>query len=140
MSTVYWSNSLIGDTVSSDNEDLYALNKHTKKLDALCKKVGLQAISSFIDSTDMLVNLEQLDMPSGMESTDELMAAQGNWVDAQLAADVLEQLCEHVKTNEVRFGLVSDARGDVIEELELCAKFARAAAEKGGKFNFAIVM
>jgi len=140
MSTVYWSNSLIAETVSSDNEDLYALYKHTKKLDALCKKLGIQEISSFIDNTDLLVNLEQLDMPAGMESTDELMAAQGNWVDAQLAANVLEQLCEHVKTNEVKFGLVSNARGDVIEELELCAKFARASAEKGGTFNFAMVM
>lgn len=140
MSTVYWSNSLIGGTVSSDNEDLYALYKHTEKLDALCKKLGLQEITSFIDNTDLLVNLEQLDLPAGMESTDELMAAQGKWVDARLAADVLEQLCEYAKTNEVRFGLFSNARGEVIEELELCAKFARAAAEKGGEFNFAVVM
>ena len=140
MSTVYWSNALVGDTVSSDNEDLYALYKHTKKLDSLCSTLGLREISSFIDNTDLMVNLEQLDMPDGMESTDELMAAQGNWTDAALAADVLEKLCEHVKENEIRFGLVSNARSDIIEELELCAKFARAAAENGGRFNLAVVM
>lgn len=140
MSTVYWSNSLVDGVVSSDSEDLYALHKHTAKLDALCKKLGLEEISSFIDNTDLLVNLEQLELPESMESTDELMAAQGNWVEARGAADVLEQLCEYAKENKVRFGIVNNAHTDVIEELELCAKFARAAADQGGKFNLAIVM
>ncbi len=140
MSIVYWSNALIGETVSSDSEDLYALYKHTKKLDALCSELGLQAISSFVDNTDLLVNLEQLDMPAGMECTDDLMAAQGTWVDARLASDVLEQLREYIEAKEVRFGLVNNARGDVMEELVLCNRFARAAAEQGGKFNLAMVM
>ncbi len=140
MSTVYWSNALVDGAVSSDSEDLYAVYKHTDKLDGLCKTLGLAELSSFVDDTDLMVNLDQLDMPEGMESTDDLMAMKGVWVDAALAADTLEQLLEHVRANDIRFGLVSNARDDIIEELELATGFARRAAEHGGKFNLAVVM
>lgn len=140
MSTVYWCNSLVGETVSSDSEDLYAMYKYTKKLDALCESLGLESLSSLVDNTDLLVNLDQLEMPESMESTDDLMAAQGTWIDAGLAADILEKLRDHVNANDVRFGIVSNARDAVLEELEVCASFARAAAEKGGRFNLSIVM
>jgi hypothetical protein len=56
MSTVLWSHSLIAGVVSSDQEDLHALYQHTRKLDAICKKLKLRALSSFVDNTDLLIN------------------------------------------------------------------------------------
>ncbi len=140
MSTVLWSNALIGGEVTSDQEDLYALYKHMHKLDAICRKLGVRRFSSFQDHTDMLVNLEQVQLPGSMESTDELMATKGHWSPANEAADVLAQLLAHIEVSDFRFGLLRNARDDVIEELKICTKFARETAEKKGQFNFAVVM
>jgi hypothetical protein len=110
------------------------------KLDSVCKQLDLREFSSLLDNTDMLVNLEQLDLPAEMQSTDELMAAQGNWVDAKEAFELLTRLLSHLKENKIRFGLLKDARGDIIDELAICLKFVTEAADNGAKFNFAIVM
>jgi hypothetical protein len=140
MSTVFWSNSLIDGVVASDQNDLYAFYKHAKKLDAICKQLNLPELSGFVDDTDLLVNMDQLELPEGMQSTDELMATQGNWVDAQVAAETLGKLLAHVQANDIKFGVLRNSRQDIIEELELCSAFAADVAEKGGKFNLAVVM
>ncbi len=140
MSTVLWANYLVDGVVTSDQADKYALCRHTHKLDALCRESGITPLSEICDSTDMRVNVEDIELPEGMESTDELMARDGVWIDSQSAVTLLENLLDAVRSKKPRFGLLKDDRDDVVSELEESIAFAKNAAAKGARFNFAIVM
>ncbi|MDX1527718.1 MAG: hypothetical protein R3337_03760 [Gammaproteobacteria bacterium] len=140
MSTVLWANCLVDGAVTSDQSDKYALFKHTDKLDVLCRDSGITPLSEVCDSTDMRFNVEDLELPDGMESTDELMARDGVWIDAQSAVTLLETLLGAVRSKKPRFGLLKDNIDDVVSELEESIAFAKAAAAEGAKFNFSIVM
>ena len=140
MSTVLWANCLVDGVVTSDQADKHALCRHSDKLDALCREFGLTPLSEICDSTDMRFNLEDIELPEGMESTDELMARDGVWIDAQSAVKLLEKLLGAVKSKKPRFGLLKDDFDDVVSELEESISFAKTAAAKGAGFNFAIVM
>lgn len=140
MSTVLWANQLLDGKVTSDQSDKYALCKHLKKLDAICKDHGLSPLSGFCDDTDLRVNLGREELPEGMQSTDELMARSGTWIDGGQAASVLGKLLESVRAGKVRFGLLSNDHEAVVAELEESLAFATQAGDKGARFNFSVVM
>lgn len=140
MSTVLWANYLADGKVVSDESDKYALCKFSDKLDGICDRIGTPQFSSLQDSTDMQFNIGDDDLPEGMTSTDELMAADGTWTDAAEARQMLEALLAAVQDERPRFGLFSDAIDQVIEELEESIEFAKQAEQKNAMFNFALVM
>lgn len=125
--------------MTTDEADKFALYKHEKKLDTLCKANRLAAFSSLIDYTDMQVNLEVLELEPGMESTDELMAVQGVWQSAEDALRILEPLLNVIESEKTRFGVIGNAHDDVVLELEESIRFAREAVSKSANFNFAVV-
>ena len=92
MSTVLWANRLIDGVVTSDQSDKYAMHKHLSKIDEIAGGAGLMALSEICDTTDLRFNIEDLSLPEGMASTNEWMAAQGVWVDAEIAASQLAAL------------------------------------------------
>jgi hypothetical protein len=140
MSTVLWANYLADGLVTSDESDKYALFKHLDKLDKLCKAKGLALLSDLCDSTDLRFNLEEFELPDGMESTNEAMALEGVWVDGAEALTLLEQLLEVIRTDKTKFGLIKDNHNDVVAELDESIAFAKIAADKKAKFNFCFVM
>ena len=140
MSTVLWSNILIDGVVQSDQVDKYALYKFTNKLDQLAKKMGDIAFSDLLDSTDATFNLSQGELPDGMTSTDELMADRGVWVSGDTAALLIKSLIQLIKTQNIRFGLLTNQAQNVIDELEDALVLANNAKALNGKFNFAVVM
>lgn len=140
MSTVLWSNILIDGVVQSDQVDKYALYKFTNKLDQLSKKLGEIAFSDLLDSTDATFNLSQDELPDGMTSTDELMADRGIWVSGDTAALLIKSLIQLIKTQNIRFGLLTNQAQNVIDELEDALVLANNAKALNGKFNFAVVM
>ena len=140
MSTVLWANYLDNGTVVSAESDLYSLYKYSDKLDKLCRELGVAPFLDFQDSTDAQFNVSDVDLPEGMQSTDELMALQGVWIEASEALEVLERLEAHIRSENTRFGLVANARDQVLGELAESISFARKAAGIGAKFNFAVIM
>lgn len=140
MSTVLWANVLIAGEVKSEGADYGALYRHADKLDTLTRKLGLTSFQSICDLTDARFNTDELSLPPGMTSTDELMAAQGTWVDTAQAIAMLQALRQHVVDAKVRFGLLSNQHDEVVEELAAALAFAKAQAPKALKFNFAVVM
>ena len=140
MSTVLWANGLADGKVVSDESDKYALCKFADKLDGICERIGVPQLSSLHDSTDMQFNLSEAELPAGMTSTDEVMAADGIWTDAAEARGMLEQVLQAVRDERPRFGMFSDAVNDVIAELEESIQFARKCEQQGAMFNFSIVM
>lgn len=140
MSTVLWANCLADGKVVSDQSDKYALYKFADKLDGICEEIGIPYLSSLHDSTDLQFNLSDTELPEGVTSTDEMMAADGIWTDAAEARRMLESLLETIRDERPRFGMFSDAIDDVIAELEESIDFATKAEQQGGMFNFSIVM
>lgn len=140
MSTVLWVNCLIDGCVESDQSDKYALCKHLARLDKICRSAGLPPLSGICDSTDAKFNLDETELPDDMESTHELMAEKGVWMDAKAAAPFLEQLLTEITLKKTRFGLFSDSHHEIVSELRAAIEFAQKAANKNGKFNFSFVM
>jgi hypothetical protein len=140
MSTVLWANYLLNGAVVSDQSDKYALNKYLNKLDSISKEWGVPALSSICDSTDARFNTEDIELPPGMKSTNEVMARQGVWMEAEQALHLLQKVLEAIKSKNIKFGLLKNDHQSVVSELEESIAFARVAAEKKAKFNFCLVM
>lgn len=140
MSTVLWANLLQDGIVSSDEDDKYALYKHTDKLDRIAKNLGLSSFAAICDTTDAQFNLSDEALPDGMESTNEVMALKGVWISAAQAQGLLSGLLEHVQKNQTRFGLFSNDHDAVVEELAQALSFAKSAKSPLAKFNFSVVM
>lgn len=140
MSTVLWANTLKDGAVETDAVDRYALFKYLDKLDAICKRCDIPLMSEICDYTDYRFNVEDRDLPDGMESTDELMAREGVWMDGKDAVVLLEQLLSKIQSDQVRFGLLSNRHDEVVMELEESLVFAHKTEEAGARFNFSVVM
>ncbi|NEV63709.1 hypothetical protein [Thiorhodococcus minor] len=140
MSAVLWANLLVDGKVRSDQSDHLALYKHSKKLDGICRKLGLASFAAVCDTTDARVSLGELAMPDGMASTDELMAAQGQWMPVEDASAMLEGLRTYVRENAVRFGVLGDQRDQVLAELAQVIAFVETEGEAATGFNFAVVI
>ena len=140
MSTVLWANHLKDGVVESDESDKFSLYKFLDKLDSICEKLDITRISAACDATDFRVNLEELELPEGMASTDELMAQSGAWLDAEDAVHMLETLLSTVTAENIRFGIVKNHHQEVVAELEESIAYAKAAAQNNARFNCSIVM
>jgi delta 1-pyrroline-5-carboxylate dehydrogenase len=141
MSTVLWANYLVDGVVSSDQSDKYALNEHLDQLDEICRDAGLVPLSEWCDSTDLAFNIgDEDELPEGIESTNELMAADGVWIDAGVAVDALEQLLATIRDKDIVFGEEDNAHDEIVQELEESIAYAQEAAAVNGKFNFSVVM
>jgi hypothetical protein len=136
---VLWANQLAGGMVSSDEEDKFALFKHSSKLDAVCRKLDLPPFSQLCDSTDVRFNHGDIELPPGVKSTSEVMAKEGVWLDAAEAVRRLQALLAYIEQSKTRFGLLTNDHDDVVAELRQSIGFAEAAAAAKAKFNFCIV-
>jgi hypothetical protein len=140
MSTVLWANTLRNGEVESNEYDLYALYKHSQKLDKLTKKLGTISFISTHDFTDMQFNISDDELPEGVESTDEIMAQNGVWVPGSEATRMLDELISHISSQKIKFGLFKDDVEEVLDELNKSLEVAKKARSANGMFNFAIVM
>lgn len=140
MSTVLWANVLAAGEVKSDQGDCFALYKHAGKLDSIATSLGLPSFVGICDTTDQRFNLEDKDLPAGMTSTDELMAAEGVWMPIKEAVNYLQALRDHVVQRNVRFGLLSNQQSEVVKELDEVIVFVNREAPSAQKFNFSVVM
>lgn len=140
MSTVLWANRLEDGQVTSDESDKYALHRHLPQLDKLAKAACLAPLSSWCDSTDLRFNVEDIELPAGMSSTNEWMARDGVWVEADVAMRGLSALIATIETKRPRFGLLRNDCDAVLAELREAFAFAEDAAARGACFNFSVVM
>lgn len=140
MSTVLWANVLADGRVKSDEADHAALYKFADKLDALARSLGLPPFLALCDTTDQRFNVEDLELPSGMTSTDEWMARDGQWMPIGDAIALMKTLRDHIVAKNVRFGLLSNRQAEVVAELDEVLAFAQAEAPGAQKFNFSVVM
>ncbi len=139
MSTVLWTNLLVNGQVTTDESDKPCLHKHADKLDAICRKLGLRSFLDLCDTTDLRFNADEFELPKGVESTNDVMAIDGVWLDVPQAIRLLDGLLAHLRQNKIRFGLLSNDHEQVLEELAEALAYARSAKSADVKFNFCIV-
>lgn len=139
MSTVLWANVLVDGSVRSEQEDRPALYKHAEKLDSISKSLGLPSFLATCDQTDVRFNLEDLALPEGMESTNDVMAVSGAWLSRMKAISLLQGLLAHIQSVNTRFGLLQNQHGAVVDELSGALAFLQAETH-AEKFNFSVVM
>lgn len=139
MSTVLWANILINGEVQSDQADKWALYKHQSKLNRLSRNLHVASFNDACDDTDLRFHFDQQSLPPGMQSTDQLMASKGRWLDVDQAERMLETLLLYITTQKLRFGWLRDDRLEVERELKDSIHFLQQAKVGGGKFNFSIV-
>lgn len=140
MSTVLWANRLCDGVVKSDTSDKYALYRHSRKLDAVCKRSSGLSFTQLCDTTDLRFNIEDMALPEGLNSTDELMAREGVWQPAETAVRMLAAALAEIRDKKIRFGLLKNEHEDVVAELEESLRYAEEAADEGAQFNFSVVM
>lgn len=141
MSTVLWANRLRDGAVVRDESDKFALYKHLAKLDGIARDCGMPPLSELCDSTDLRFNTDDaLELPPGMASTQEWMAAQGVWTEGERAVALLAAVLAEVEAKRPRFGVLRNDYDAVVAELRESLAFARSAADASAKFNFSIVM
>lgn len=138
MPTVLWSNKLIEGKVQSDQRDKFALYNHIEKLDRICIGLGEPIFSSIVDNTDLLCNIDQISLPEGMSTTDQLMAEKGVWLETEKASKLISSLIHKINADEIRFGILKNDRDILVDELRESLEFCNS--EPVGKFNFCIVM
>ncbi len=139
MSTVLWANYLHDGRVICDEADKYALYKFSRKLEKLSKQLGVASFADVQDTTDAQFNVTGDELPDGMESTDEVMATKGVWIEASDAVSMLESLIREITDKNIKFGMLSNAKDDVLKELQESLAFAKQAADQAAKFNFSVV-
>lgn len=142
MSTVLWANQLgRGGDVISDESDKWALYKYVDKLDKLASTAKVEPFSSLLDQTDLQFNMDDdLELPEGMQSTNELMARDGVWKSAVDALSILNGLRSIITAEKPRFGIMKNDYDAVVAELSESIAYAKSAGESGAKFNFSVVM
>ncbi len=140
MSTVLWANVLVSGEVKSDESDHIALYKHADKLDGIASSLGLPSFQALCDTTDLRFNTTDMELPEGVESTNQVMATDGAWMERAAAIELLDALLRHIVEKKVRFGLISNQHAEVVEELTEVLAFARAASADATRFNFSVVM
>jgi hypothetical protein len=135
-----WANVLVEGKVVSDETDHLALYKHADKLDAIAKTLSLPSFVRICDTTDQRFNVEDWELPTGMNSTDELMAVQGTWMPVAEAVALLRALRDQILAKNVRFGLLSNQQSQAVAKLDAVLAFLKAQPRQADRFNFSVVM
>ena len=140
MSNVLWANMLVNGEVESDESDKYAIYDHSEQLEELTKKLDVVSFVAMQDFTDMTFNLEEAELPEGIDSTDELMAKNGTWVSGLEAVEMHEKVIAHLTSNSTDLGFTDEIVKAILHELRESLRFAIKAKESEAKFNFSVVM
>jgi hypothetical protein len=88
----------------------------------------------------MRFQVEAIDLPEGVDSTNRLMTRNGLGMDAQRAVNLRENLLGAVSSKPPRFGLLKDNLDDLVGKLEESMLFAEVAAARGARFRFQILI
>jgi hypothetical protein len=142
MSTVLWVRYLKNGSITSEQQDLWAMYHFSDRLDRLCANIGVRPLSEFHDATD--VDAEEDLAPAPHESAGTLneylrMASRGQWFPPEEGLDILDKLLDTLRRSPVRFGLLKDRYIEVMVDLVECRQSIEKARQQGAKFKLCVV-
>jgi hypothetical protein len=139
MGMTVWLNVRTDDKHESQGEDLSAILALQDQLDDLCKQLGVTAISTFFDETDLRYNMD--DDEEFEESEDGWPASAATWHDA---ADLLKTtlaLRDHLQSEPDALEMEDEWEQDhVIEDLDILIPGIEEAHAAGKAVHLLVVM
>jgi hypothetical protein len=146
MGMTLWIHTLQGRSMTTESDDHSLMYAHSDTLDKLCRQLGVPALSSFFDTTDLEYNFaggddedegadtegSPLDPETGLEYGIDDM----KWFDSTEGIATLSALRSHIEAKGVR-RLSDDDRRYLVEEIDDCLEKLEAA--RTGKFHLAVV-
>jgi hypothetical protein len=146
MGMTLWIHTLQGRSMTTESDDHSLMYAHADTLDTLCRQLGVAALSSFFDMTDLAYafpddddeqeggNTEgsPLDPETGLEYGIDDM----KWFDSSEGIASLTALRSHIEAKGVG-RLSDDDKRHLVEEIDDCLEKLEAA--RSGKFHLAVV-
>jgi hypothetical protein len=135
MSDTLWvrRKSKAGTDDSGDDFDHSLFCKHAEALDKLAASLSVTKLSDFFDTTDLLFNMSDEDLPESWIIENE------QWYPTNDALIALNKIIENLKANEVKW-IKGIAKAELLEELEDCEAKLASAERENDLFHFCIVM
>jgi len=142
MSTVLWVHCLKDGSITSEQQDLWAMYHFSSSLDRLCAKIGVRPLSEFSDATAVDAEEDLTPLPGEPVGTLDLylrIASRGKWFPPQEGLDILDRLLDTLRRSPVRFGLLKDHYIEVMVDLAECRQSIEKARQQGAKFKLCVV-
>ncbi len=141
MGMTYWLNVRDGDMIESEENDLSITCKLTDMLDKVCLELGVQAVSEFVDGTEM--NLEYEDEFDVPDDDDELYAEgtrpypldEMRWCTANSGLETFRALQTRLSEASESFEIDSDDGDMLAAELDEIIELLEEAAAQGRSFH-----
>lgn len=135
MSNTIWfrRKSKAGTDDSGDDFDHSLFCHHADDLDTLAKSLSVTQLSEFFDTTDLLYNLSEEELPESWITENE------QWFPAAEALTSLNKIIEYLHASDVNW-LKGNAKAELLEELEDCTAKVATAVQEDDPFHFCIVM
>lgn len=138
----FWIHTLEGRDYSKDSDDYSLMSRHVEAIDVLCEKLGVPAMSSFVDYTDLEFNYEERDEDGEPELDPETGFAYGiddmKWFPAAEGLKSFLAIRDSLKNSPLS-GLSAERTGELIEELESCIQILEGPASRAGKFHLSLL-
>lgn len=130
--------------MSKESDDHSAMHDHAEDLDEICKKLKIEALSSFFDTTDLEFNMsDDEEDDDDLELNPETGLTYGiddmKWFDAETGLRTLIKLRSYISENQ-KLNLKKDQEDMLLEELADCIDKLKVPAASGGKFHLAVIM
>lgn len=145
MGMTFWIHTLDGRTMSHESDDLTLMYRLSDELDAACDELGVSKLSSFVDYTDLTLNMaddESDEENEEIEIDEETGYAYGiddmQWFDIPTGLICLEVLRRHVADGWNPE--LAHERAYLIEELDDCIEKLKSLSKETGKFHLAVLM
>jgi hypothetical protein len=129
-------------SITSEEQDLWAIYHFSSRLDRLCAKIGVRPLSEFYDAT--AVDAEEDPAPAPDEPVGTLhaylrTASRGKWFSPEEGLDILDKLLDTLRRSPVRFGLLKDRYIEVMVDLAACRQSIDEARGQKAKFKLCVV-
>jgi hypothetical protein len=138
MGMTLWAYVRNGPAVETDRNDCSWMYRLAAYLDGRCRELGVPALSSFFDHTDLAVGMGE----GGDDEEEE--PAHGvddmSWFPAADGLRTLEALATRLAEIDPIPGLPAGRRGELFEELDGCIRLLRPAPEVGRASDLAVLM
>ncbi|MCA1944696.1 MAG: hypothetical protein LDL30_05360 [Desulfovibrio sp.] len=125
-------NILRGNQVVWLADGLVTLHGYVRKLDGVCRELGVAALSSFFDTTTHDADLDELDL---LIDDGAHLAERGAWHDAAGLLATLQALHQELAARPRRFGLLSNNYPQVLDELTRCLAALEPVAAAGASLQ-----
>ena len=146
MGMTLWIHTLQGRNMTKESDDHSLMYAHADTLDKLCRQLGVPALSSFFDTTDLEYDFAGSDDEDDSDDTEgpgldpETSPGYGiddmKWFDSTQGIATLTALRSHIEGKGVG-RLSDDDTRHLVDEIDDC--LAKLGAARTGKFHLAVV-